>query len=180
MAVASGDIDFYLSVTSGTGPGGTDAGTPAGSLGEFRSSTQITDASLHNLFDVVTGDENAASDVEYRCLFICNANATDTLFDAVVWINSQVSGGAAIAIGLDPVGVVADDAASAQAATIANESAVPAGVSFTTPTTKGGGLAIGDLEAGECIALWVRRTAANTAALDDDGATIRVEGDTGE
>lgn len=180
MAVASGDIDFYLSVTSGSGPGGTDASTPAGSLGEFLSSTEITDSSLHNLFDVVTGDENADSDVEYRCFFVVNSNATDTLYNAVTWISAETGGGASIAIGLDPVGVVDEDDATAQAATIADESTAPGGVTFTTPTTKGGGLTIGDIPPGDCQAIWVRRTAADSAALDTDSGTFRVEGDTGE
>jgi hypothetical protein len=36
---------------------------------------------------------------------------------------------------------------------------------------------LGDIPAGQCKAIWVRRTAANSAALDVDGAVIRVEGD---
>ena len=179
MAVVAGDIDFHFSVV-GDGPGMNDAGTAGGSLGDFVASNQLTDATLHNLFDVVTGDENAAEDVEYRCVFVRNANSTDTLLSAVVWLQSETAGGANIAIGLDPTGVVADDSASPQAVTIADESTAPAGVSFSSPTTKGAGLSIGDIEAGEVQAIWIRRTATNSAALDTDGVVLRVEGDTGE
>jgi hypothetical protein len=49
---------------------------------------------------------------------------------------------------------------------------------FSSPTTKGTGLALGDIAAGSCRAIWIKRTAANSAALNNDGVTIRIEGDT--
>ncbi len=54
----------------------------------------------------------------------------------------------------------------------------PAGITFSAPTTKGTGLNLGSLNAGQVRAIWIRRTAANTVAVSNDGATIRVEGDT--
>lgn len=176
MAITASDILFKLSVVAAAG--NTTVSTPAASLGDQISTTAITDASLHNLFDVITGDENAASDVEYRCFFVHNAHATLTWESVFVWINSETAGGASISIGLDPAGVTAVGAASAQAATIANESTAPSGVTFSAPTTKAGGLSVGNVAAGSVFAVWVRRTAANTAALDTDGAVIKCEGDT--
>lgn len=176
MAIVAADILFKLSVVAAAG--NTTVGTPAGALGDQISTTQITDATVGNLFDNVTGDENAASTVDYRCFFVHNAHATLTWETVKVWISSEVAGGASVAIGLDPAGVTAVGLASAQAATIANELAAPAGVTFTAPTTKGTGLTIGNVAAGSVAAIWVRRTAANNAALDNDGATIRCEGDT--
>jgi hypothetical protein len=61
---------------------------------------------------------------------------------------------------------------------VANESTAPASQTFTAPTTKGTGLAIGNIPAGSVAAIWVRRTAANTVAVNNDGVTIRCEGDT--
>lgn len=180
MAVIADDIGFYLSNPAlSSGFSGAQA-SPNASLGEFISTTEIVDATLHNLFDVITGDENAAEDVEYRCFFIRNANATDTWLSVVVWMSAEVAGGANAAIGLDPAGVVAEDAGTAQAAVIATESDAPAGVSFSSPTTKGAGLAVGDIGPEEVIAVWVRRTATDSAAQDLDGVTIRAEGDTAE
>lgn len=176
MAITASDIQFRFSVVAAAGD--TTVGTAAGSLGDQISTTQLTDATLHNLFDVVTGDENAASDVEYRCLFVLNNHATLTWESVVVWISSETAGGAVAAIGLDPAGVTVKGLASAQAATIANEGAAPAGVSFSAPTTKGTGLSVGNIPAGSVAALWVRRTAANSAALDTDGVVVRFEGDT--
>lgn len=177
MAITAADIKYKLAVAAAAGDT-TAQPDPNASLGDQISTTEITDATLHNLFDVVTGDENAASDVEYRCLFVHNDHATLTWEDVVVWLSAEVAGGAVAAIGLDPAGVTAKGAAVAQAATIANEGVAPAGVAFSAPTTKGTGLVIGDIPAGSVAAIWVRRTAANTAALDNDGVTVRVEGDT--
>lgn len=177
MAITASDILFKFSVKTGSA-GNSTAGTAAGSLGKYISTTQITDATLHNLFDVITGDENAASDVEYRCFFVHNNHGSLTWENVVVWLSSEVAGGASAAIAVDQVAASAIGSASAQADEVVDESTAPSGESFSSPTTKGTGLSIGNLTAGQCRAIWVRRTAANTAAVDNDGVTIRCEGDT--
>jgi len=176
MAISAADILFKFSVTAAAGD--TTAGTAAGSLGDQISTTQLTDATLHNLFDLITGDENAASEAEYRCLFVHNNHASLTWESVVVWLSAETAGGAVGAISLDTTGVTAKGLASAQAKTVADENTAPATQTFSAPTTKGTGLAIGNIAAGSVAAIWVRRTAANTAALDLDGVTIRCEGDT--
>lgn len=180
MPIASGDILYKLSTTAGSAGNSTAQADPNASLGKYISTTSIVDATLSNLFDNISGDENAASTVDYRCFFVRNAHATLTWLSPVVWISAEVSGGASAAIGIDTTAASAIGASPAQALTIADELTAPAGVSFSSPTTKGTGLALADLPAGYCRAIWVRRTAANTSAKDNDGVTIRVEGDTGE
>jgi hypothetical protein len=179
MAIVAGDILYKYSVLTGSA-GNSQAGTAAGSLGKYISTTQITTATLHNLFDVITGDENAASEAEYRCIFVHNNHGSLALQNAVVWLQSEVAGGAAIAIAIDDLAASAIGSAGAQADQIADENTAPgAGVgAFSSPTTKGAGLSLGTINAGSCRAIWIRRTAANTAALDNDGVTLRVEGDT--
>lgn len=177
MAITATDILFKLS--KNTGPGNSSAqADPNDSIGGFMSSTQITDATLHNLFDVVTGDENAASDVEYRCFFIHNNHGSLTWESVKVWLFSETAGGASAAIAIDGTGVVSATSASAQAERVANESTAPSGETFSSPTTKGAGLSVGNIGAGQTVAIWVRRTAANTAAVDTDGVIVRAEGDT--
>ena len=179
MSIVPADLLFKLSVKTGAA-GNATAGTPAGSLGKYISTTPITNATLNNLFDDISGDENAASDVEYRCIFIHNAHATLTLRSAVAWLSAEVAGGASAAIAIDDIAASAIEASAAQADEIADESTAPgAGVgAFSSPTTKGTGLALGDIAAGYCRAIWIKRTAANSAALNNDGVTIRIEGDT--
>lgn len=175
MAVSSSDILLKFSVT--TGPGNSTAGTASGSLGEFISTTQITSAVLHNLFDIISGAENLASDVEYRCIFIHNSHATDDFLNVKVYIQSEVADGASIAIGVDTTAASALANASAQALEVVDESTAPVGVTFTSPTTLETGIDVGDIAAGEVRAIWIRRTAANSAALENDGATLRIQGE---
>lgn len=179
MPIVASDIKFKFSVKTGAA-GHSTAGNADGSLGKYISTTEITDNVLNNLFDDVSGDENAASDVEYRCFFVHNAHATLPLTTAVVWLSAEVAGGAAAAIAVDATAASVIGASSAQAAEVATEQTSPgAGAgTFSAPATKGTGLSLGTIDAGKCKAIWVRRTASASAALDDDGATIRVEGDT--
>lgn len=180
MAISASDILFKLSTTSGSAGNSNSQGDPNASLGKYISTTQITDNSLNNLFDDVSGAENAASDVEYRCFFVHNAHASLTYQSAAIYISSEVSGGASIAIGIDTTAASAIGASPAQALTIVDESTAPSGVSFSSPTTTGGALSLGDIAAGQCRAVWVRRTAANSSAKNNDGATLTVFGDTAE
>ena len=179
MAITATDVLFKLSIK--TGAAGNAAAQPDvnQSLGKYISTTPLTDASLNNLFDDVSGDENAASDVEYRCIFIHNAHATLTWQSVVAWILSQVAGGANIDIAVDGVAASAIAAAAAQADEVANENTAPTGETFSAPTTKATGLSLGNLAAGYCRAIWVRRTSTNSAALDNDDFFLKVEGDTG-
>ena len=179
MAITATDILFKLSLKTGTAGNQSTQPNVNESLGKYISTTQITDATLNNLFDDVSGDENATSDIEYRCIFVHNAHATLTWQSVVVWLSAEVSAGANAAIAIDGVVASAIGASAAQADEVANESTAPTGESFSSPTTKATGLSIGDLVAGYCRAIWVRRSATNSAALDSDGVTIRCEGDTG-
>jgi hypothetical protein len=95
----------------------------------------------------------------------------------VVWVSAETPGGVNIAIGLDPAGV-GNGSTTGVATTVANENTAPAGVTFSTPTSKGTGLAITDLAPGTGRAIWLRRTATNSAAIDNDSATLSFEGDT--
>ena len=177
MAITSGDLLFKFSVKTGSA-GDSVAGNAAGSLGKYISTTEITDATLNNLFDDVSGDDNAASDVEYRCIFVHNNHASLTWENPVVWLSAETAGGANIEIAVDDVAVSAKGSASAQADEVANEDAAPSGESFSSPTTKGAGLSLGSIAAGSVKAVWVKRSATNSAALDNDDVTIEVSGDT--
>lgn len=178
MPIQTADLLVKYSVTTGAA-GNTTVGDAAGSHGKYISTTLITDAALNNLFPDITGDENAAQNVDYKCIFVHNNHATLTLQRTVVWLVGEVAGGADTAIALDLIGVVPVGQTTAQAATIADKNTAPVGTTaFAAPTTKATGLAIGDIPAGSVIAIWVRRTAKNTAAQNNDGMTLRVEGDT--
>ena len=85
MTIVAADLKLRLSTASGAA-GNTLASTAAEALGKYVSTTEIAAASLHNLFDAVTGAEAAVGAVEYRCLFVLNNHATDQLWETAVWI----------------------------------------------------------------------------------------------
>jgi hypothetical protein len=179
-AIVAGEILFKRSVVTGSAGNSTAQADPNASLGKYISTTAWAGGSLNDLFDDISGAENAASTVDYRCIFIHNSNTANTLQNAVVYISAEVGGGASIAIATDNIAASAIGSASAQAATIASETTAPSGVSaFSSPTTAGTGLSLGNIGVGQCKAIWIRRTAANSAALSNDGVTIAVSGDTG-
>lgn len=173
MAIVASDIVFRLSVSAAAGD--TTVGTPATSLGDQVSTTAITTATLNNLWDDVSGAESAAGDVEYRCIFVLNNHATLTLANATIEVLSQTAGGGTIDIATDNIAVSAKGSGSAQAATIANESTAPTGVS----AFGAGPLALGDIGPGQVKGVWLRRTVtAGAGAVDPDGVVLRVNGDT--
>jgi hypothetical protein len=177
MAIVTGDLLIKLSVAAAAG-NTTAQPDPNLSLGDQISTTALVDNVLHNLFDVISGDENAASDVEYRCLFIHNNHGTLIFQAPFLWITAETAGGANAALAVDGVAASALGSASAQADVVANENTAPSGESFSSPTTKATGIALSDIAAGSVRAFWVRRSATASAALDNDSVTFRIEGDT--
>jgi hypothetical protein len=167
VPIADSDIKFFLS----GGAGNTD---PNASLGGIISSTQITAASLHNLFDVVSGAESAAGDVEYRGLYVKNDHGSITWLDVFLWIQANTPHvNTTVAIALAGEGV------NATMETIANENTAPSGESFTAPASKAAGLSLGNLTPGQFYGIWVRWTVtAGAAAASADNVILEVEGDT--
>lgn len=177
-AIVAGDLLWKYSVSAAAG--NTTASAASTSLGDQISTTQWTGGSLNDLFDNISGAENAASTVDYRCVFIHNSNAANTLENPTVYLSAETAGGASITIAIDNIAASAIGSASAQAAAIGTETTAPSGVgAFSAPTTAGTGLALSNLAVGNCRGVWVKRTAANTAALTGDGVTLAVTGDTG-
>ena len=175
--ISSANLKYYYSQGGGSSDGGA-TGNAAGSLGGYRSSTVVT-GSVNQIFGDVSGDDAAAGKVYYRCIFVRNEDANaGGWINPYAWIDEQVTPTDAndvIAIGLDPAGK------STEAAIIANENAAPAGVSFTTPLTKAGGLALptSPYAQNAYIAIWIRRTIGAGASAAGPAASIRVEGDSG-
>jgi len=180
MAIISTDIKYKYSFKDTlSNAGNTYAGTAGTSLGRKMCATEITSASLNNLFDDVTGDENLADNDDYRCIFVHNAHGSLTWQAPKVWIISEVAGGATATIAIDDTLQTIASSTTTQALEIATVDTVPGGaIAFTGPVTKLTGLDLLDLTNGYCRAIWFKRLAAHTAALNNDGVGIRVEGDT--
>lgn len=169
MAVSASDIKYYHS----GGAGNTD---PNLSLGGTKSTTEITDAALQNLFDNISSAEAAQADyTNFRCFYIENTNSTDSLFDPAVHIEA-LAAQSDIQIGLDPAGK------NGTATVIGDEETPPAGVSFTQPTAYPGLDLSGPddfLGNGEFYPVWIRRiNPVNSTSDPLETTTLRVQGDT--
>lgn len=160
--------DFVLRLS-----GGSANSNPAASLGGAKSATAYSPA-INGLFDVVSGAESAAGRVEYRCVYLHNASATDTMFGALAWIIANTplaSTQLAIGVGTSAVNGVEQ--------TVANETTAPAGVSFSEPASAAAGLALGDIPPGQHRVIWLRRTTdAGSASSSNDTWTIGLGCDT--
>lgn len=167
MPITASDIDYKLS-------GGAANADGNASLGGVISANSVS-ASLHALFDRVTGAEALAGDVEYRCIYLKNSHGTLTLYGATVWLSANTpSTDTTIDIALGSAAINGEEQ------TVADEATAPTGVSFSAPASFGSGLVIGDIPAGQHKAVWLRRTVgAAAAAYTGDGFTLAVQGETG-
>ena len=161
MSVISDDIKYYY-----TGTGSQAA--PGGSLGGSITANECGTA-INHLFDNVSPTEASASDTEYRAISVKNTNATDTLYDAYIWISLEtVSTDSTIALAYDSTGTQS----------IADEIGPPSGLSFSTPLTKATGISLGDMAAGIAKRIWLRRTITAGALKLADNGTMITEGGT--
>ena len=171
MAITSSNIKFYLS-------GGTSNTNVNASIGGAISSTEVTDNSLHNLFDKTLGTESTAGDTEYRCIYVKNTHGSLELELAKIWISTNTSSPAnVIAIALDGAGK------GGTAETETDENVAPTGETFSQPTAYSGGLSLDGggtgLGSGVAYPIWIRRTiAAGATAVDNVTFVLSVQGDT--
>ena len=181
MAIVSGDLSWRLSTTAGSAGNTTAQGAPASSLGKYISTTVLA-AGLNGLFPDVSGAENASSQVDYLCVFARNAHATLPLTNAVAWLDGgDPAGGVNVAIAVDSTAASAVGSSSAQALTASSRTAPGGsvtGLTYSTPTSYATGVSLGSIPAGQCRAVWIRRTATNSAPVDGEEITLTLTGDT--
>lgn len=146
IADSTGNQQLHVTVTAASLPG-TD-----------QSDADINIANIANeTFDDIAKQDSLDGDTEYRCVYVKNTHATDSMLNATIWINSDASGADSLKIGADPAGV-GDGSTTGVATTIANEDTAPAGVTFTAPVSQGTGINLGTLAAGQSAAFWIERT----------------------
>lgn len=178
MPIVASDIQWRYSVNTGSAGNSVAQSDPNAAVGKYMSTTSWAGGSLNDLFDDISGAENLASASDYRCIFVYNSHPSLALLSSKVWVPSQVAGGAVVTIGLDPTGKVTNNQSAVQAVTVIDQTVAPAGVTFSSAGTLGTALTIGDLQPGQCIAVWIKRQAQNTGTLNNDGVTLRVTGET--
>ena len=131
-----------------------------------------TALTANSLFDDVTGAEETAGDIEYRCVYVYNSGDVAAQ-NTVIWLSANTADAQTqIAMGLG------SSAVSGTEQTIANENTAPTSVTFTEPSTEGGGLSVGTLNAAAHKAVWLRRTVDAGAGASNDTFTIAAAFDT--
>ncbi len=168
MAIVAADILFRLA-------GGASNTDPNLSLGGIMStSTVITDATVENLFDNVTGAESTAGDTEYRSFYLLNNHGSLTFQSVFLWISTETPSADSL-INL----ALAGEGLNATMETIADESTAPIGESFTHNTSEGTGLDIGNVPFSQRFGVWIERIISVTAAAAAaDAAILTFKGDT--
>jgi hypothetical protein len=135
MPIVSSELQLAYSISSGSA-GNVTPSTAAQSLGTYLSTTLITDNVLNNLFPDITGDGNAGYQVDYRCVFIKNTNASNiALQNAVLWVTGQVAGGANVLVAADPTAASVFGASSPQAVSMGSSSTTLSASSAAGATT---------------------------------------------
>lgn len=177
----SSDIKFYRSKS------GTDTYNLGGPI-DLNSDISLDDV-LHNLFDMISGEESERGDhVDYRCFYVKNDSDTDTLVLPKVFIldNNPEIESTVIGLGLGSAGISGSEPA------IAEETSVPVSVTFvdgvggitngsTVDYVEGKYLTINpELKPQEFQAIWFRRTIGvnKTTPKLSDGITLEVRGST--
>jgi hypothetical protein len=188
-AIVASDILMKLSAPGAT-TGNSVGGTAGNSWGNYISTTVISNTPLDNLFTDITGAENAAGQVDYACLFIHNNTSSgNSMLNTVAWLptSSYVTGGATLQIAADPTGATTLSSSAQQAVKITANTNAPSGVSgwvsntSTAPTSGNSyanGVYLGTIQPGYVYAVWFKRTANNTAPVNNDGAGIQINFDT--
>lgn len=163
MPIVTGDFELRLS-------GGSSNAVGNASIGGAKSSNEYNPAT-DQLFDPVTAAQALAGLVEYRCLYLHNANGADAMISARLWIEENTpNDDTALAIGVGSAAINATEDA------VANEGTAPAGVSFSAPSTAAGGLALGNIPAGQHRSIWLRRTVdAAAGALAEDTFELGID-----
>lgn len=161
--ITEANLEYYLSSSTNSLGGAINLSAP------------ITDNTTGNIFDAVTGTEASNGETEYRCVYVKNISTRSTMANAKIWLETQSSSPySVISIGLGT------SAIGGAEQTIANEEAVPSGVTFQETTGVASALSIGStLAYGQHKAIWLKRViSAGSPAYIGDNFVIGFGGDT--
>ncbi len=92
MAFSNNDFKFLYS-------GGISNSDPTASLGGEQSTFPIA-GTLNNLFPDITEDQAKSGRIDFRCIYVLNSNATDSLTNTTIYISTQIENGSDANIGL--------------------------------------------------------------------------------
>lgn len=143
----TGDYTIY----GADGIGQIKVSIVSGSLAGNATQSVTIAYQTNKLFDDIAVSESSVGDTEYRCCYVKNAHAADSMTGVLLWIDIDPVGPDSLEIGVDPIGK------NGVATTIATEGTAPTGVAFTAPSAEGTALSLGTLAFGDFYPVWVKR-----------------------
>jgi hypothetical protein len=149
--------------------GGAANSDTSASIGGAKSSVVASG----NLFAGISDAQFSSGATLYRCIYV----STDVPVDALkAWISSDTPSAATVmAIGWGAAAIGATETATA------NQTTAPADVSFSSPTSEGGGLSGGDFLADQWRAFWIRYIVnASTTPISSESFSIALIGEMAE
>jgi len=169
MPIVAADILMRIS-------GGAAETDPNNALGGAMSTVGggivVTDV-LNNDMDDITSAEASSGITIHHGYFWENTHGSLTYIAPKMYIDTQTASGDT---GIDMA--VAGEAKNLSIETVADEETPPIGEVFTRPANFAGGIAIGDLDAGDFRGWWAKYTVNVSASAILDTYTIGIQGDT--
>lgn len=169
MAIAASDIDLRLS----GGASNTDPNLALGGAMSTVSGGVVTTDTLNNDMNDITSAEASSGITIYHAYYYDNDHASLVYIAPKFYIASQTSSGdTSVTVAL------AGEAKNTAVETVSNETTAPSGETFSAPANFSGGIALGDLAAGDYRGFWVKYIVNSSATASLDSYTLGVQGDT--
>jgi hypothetical protein len=147
MSFLLSNIKMYYSGASFLNAPQTDSSL---SLGGYKSSSEVPNSSLNNLFPDVSGTDTFSGTTQYRAFFVINENYE-------IWQNPktyvyQTTGGSyeSVYFGLE-------SSISGSIQTILNQNMSPTGIAWYNPTDLSGGISFSDVPSQEYFGVWIKK-----------------------
>lgn len=176
MPVSPSDIKWMLSVGSAAAGSTSEQTDKNLSLGGWMSTTPVPDSDLNNLFGNISGLQNQAGYTDYRCIFVYNSSLSDSIALGEITVSYDQPGGCEVGVGIDPIGPVPFDSTSQQAEAVSSGTEAPSGVLLVLSPTV---LVVPTLGPGECLGIWVGRSAGSSSPASPERCVISLSWDDG-
>jgi hypothetical protein len=138
-------------------------------LGGAISSHAVTPNIMNTAWDDTLFAEATAGDTEVRCFYVYNAHPSLTVYDVLMWIDTNTPAGDTIEIG------VGTAAAGGTEPTVVSENSTPSGVNFSPATDPSSAVHLGNITPASYRSVWFRRhVPAGTPSWNDNSYTIRI------
>jgi hypothetical protein len=163
------NAEFNISLTNFVLSGGASNINSKFSLGGGPSAYPISGTNNNLFSDITEEDKRKGTITDFRCLYVFNDNATGTLYNASIFINSEIEGGSDIKLGVD---FRKDTQRIVVTGTVSGGSFT---IEYMSPGEEGYGSAVVEFNSNANIWAANLQKALNYASTELDGAIVTTE-----